>query len=140
MRCGIYLTAQNEKAMWEELLHALSCPGALWQVDELMIEGPLDDGLYAPDALTDALTACSYLQEARALLLPEGTAFPDNLPDWEGFRQSPIIAAIYFMDCREFEIFTQDPALLSRLAHLEGSPQVATFEWIDDGDVGRTYF
>lgn len=140
MRCGFYLIAQDPQEMWAELLHALSRPGTRCQADQLMLEGPLDDGLYAPADLAAGLTACTCLQEARILLLPEGTALPNDLPDWEAFRHSPVIAAVYFVDCTEFEVYTQDAALLSLFEPLSASPLADHFEWIDDGNVGRTCF
>ncbi len=140
MRCGIYLTARDEKAMWAEIIRSLRRPETRWQADWLMTEGPLDDGLYETEALAAAFGESTYLQEARVLLLPAGKTQPDELPDWEAFLNSPAIAAVYFYDWREFEIYTKDAAALSALAQLEKSPQVASFEWNDDADVGRTQF
>ncbi len=140
MRCGIYLMARDEKAVWAELVRSLHRPGTRWQADWLMTEGPLEDGLYTAEAMAEAFAESTYLQEARVLLLPAGKTQPDELPDWEAFLNSPAIAAIYFYDWREFEIYTKDDAALSALAHLEKSSQVEPFEWIDDTDVGRTRF
>lgn len=140
MRCGIYLMARDEKAVWAELIRSLNRPETRWQADWMMLEGDLDDGLYTAEALAAAFVESAYLQEARVLLLPTGKTQPDTLPDWNAFLNSPSITAIYFYDCREFEIYTKDDAALSALAQLETSDQVASFQWIDDADVGRTQF
>ncbi len=140
MRCGICLMARDEKAVWAELIRSLHRPETRWQADWLITDGPLDDGLYMSETLTAAFAESTYLQEARVLLLPAGKTQPNELPDWEAFLNSPAITAIYFYDWREFEIYTKDDAALSALAHLETSDQAASFEWIDDADVGRTQF
>lgn len=145
MRCGIYLIAREKteiwaKGIWAELLRILSCEGTCWQVDQLVAEGTMDEGVYTPEALSAALTAQYVLQEARAALLPEGETMPDELPDWEAFLNSPAIAAIYFYDWCEFEIYTKDAALLSPLSRLAESVYTTSFEWIDDGNIGRSWF
>ncbi len=145
MHCGIFLFAGGKrkiwaKGMWAELLHVLSCEGTCWQVDQLMVEGTMDEGIYASDALAAALANQYVLQEARIVLLPAGETMPDELPDWDAFLNSPAIAAIYFYDWCEFEIYTKDAAVLARLAQLAESAYTTSFRWIDDGDIGRTWF
>ncbi len=145
MRCGIALFAGEKreiwaKGVWAELLRILSCEGTCWQVDQLVVEGTMDEGIYSPDTLSAALAAQYVLQEARAVLLPAGETMPDELPDWAAFLDSAAITAIYFYDWCEFEIYTKDAAVLSRLAQLAESAYTTAFEWIDDGNIGRIWF